>query len=48
MISTPDLAKKEGVKITTIRDSLWRRGHFRGYTPVGFVEGSNVYLWGKV
>jgi hypothetical protein len=43
--TTAELAKKYGVKIGTIYHRRCRTGEFRGYKPVAFGVGSNMYVW---
>jgi hypothetical protein len=43
--TTAELAKKYGVKISTIYHRRSRTGEFRGYRPVAFGVGSNMYVW---
>jgi len=50
-VTTKELAEHHGVKITTVYQHLWKKGHFRGWAPVGYENtkrvGANTYRWEK-
>ena len=47
-LTTPQLARKFGVKITTVRNSKCKYGHFKDYMPCGRVKSEVTLLWSKL
>jgi hypothetical protein len=51
LLTTNQLADKEGVKVSTVHQSYWLKKEFRGYKPVAFQNkqgvGNRAYMWSK-